>query len=210
MKKKRFAMFDADGTLIDSVRSHAIFFHDINEMLKLRIGLPDVDDIDAWKSFAASPFRAYLINAGFPEKRIDEVLGIYKEKFDKDERYIALPYGGISNMIRMLRDEEISSGILTSNYKDYVAKCLGKTERLMELIIDLSVMDDFYPAGKSDALRRIQPFVYVGDMESDYIAAAKVGVPFIGVDWGWEIKSDDKRFPVAKTAEELTELILKL
>ena len=60
-------IFDADGTLADSLPPHIAFCHAMNEELDAGLQLPADDDIQQCRDLAAAPMDNFLRNAGFCE-----------------------------------------------------------------------------------------------------------------------------------------------
>jgi phosphoglycolate phosphatase-like HAD superfamily hydrolase len=111
----------------------------------------------------------------------------------------------------MLRKLKAAGRVLTiasSNRLVNIKKSLGELFLLFDCI---SAYDT--DTSKSAGLKRIlactsPPQVLVGDTEKDYQAARDAGTNFIGASYGWQISSDDKRFSVAHSVQELESLLL--
>ncbi|MEM4260613.1 MAG: hypothetical protein QXG00_05235 [Candidatus Woesearchaeota archaeon] len=48
----------------------------------------------------------------------------------------------------------------------------------------------------------------MSDTEKDYLVAKDADCHFIGVSYGWQINSNDVRFPVANFVDELRSILL--
>ncbi|MFA5992334.1 MAG: HAD hydrolase-like protein [Candidatus Pacearchaeota archaeon] len=209
--------FDSDGTLVDSLPAHVLFLNDLNGEFHLGLDLPSPEDREGMSRISSTPMRAFFLSAGFPESEVDRFLDIYKTIFPTDPKYASKPFRGVGKLLQYLKKSRVSPvGIITSNYKENVERDLGRNMRFFKVGFDKEYLDKHCGGDKGIALNHRlltfdnpppYPYFYVGDTEKDYQAAQFSGMSFIGVSYGWEIKSDDQRFPVARSPRELTDLI---
>lgn len=209
--------FDADGTLTDSLAPHVQFCRDLNDKLSLGLNLPNPHDLEACRKIAGTPMSNFLLNAGFPKDQIPELINIYKQTFSKNPDYATHCFPGIPEMIAELHKRDRTFGIITSNTEANVKKALG--EELYKKFSYVADIEQIKRSGsKGDALNVANAWldnipsraiIYVGDTESDYEASQLAETSFIGVSYGWQIRSDDKRFPVANSPKELSDMLLK-
>ena len=63
-------VFDVDGTLTDSLRTHALFCNDMNDQDGLSLSLPEVDDVEGWRERANAPMSNFFESCGFKDEHI--------------------------------------------------------------------------------------------------------------------------------------------
>jgi phosphoglycolate phosphatase-like HAD superfamily hydrolase len=218
----RAILFDADGTLLASLPAHVTFCQTLADELGLNLDLPSPADLIASRKIAAAPMDNFFRKAGFPETAIDQCVDAYEKRFASE--CPVLPYAGIDGMLRRLSTwPEVSCGIVSSNTAANVRHALGT-----DLCGRFAFIDgiDNAPSDKGDAiaaaLKRLAgatrgslEAVYVGDTEKDWLKSSAVGLPFIGVDYGFEplgemVQMDETALggaPVASTVADLQVLL---
>ena len=205
-------LFDADGTLLDSLPPHIDFCHKMNEELGLGLTLPDRNDISACRSVAAAPMTAFFEQASFPSDVITHCVMAYESRFSNECE--VLPFTGVDELLAGLRGNDVRCAIISSNTAPNVLEGLGSLSSQFEFVHGI----DNAPADKSEAiaaaLNRLgveaSDAIYVGDTRKDYDKASGAGVPFIGVGYGFEPleeMSDDIGAPVALSVDELGRLL---
>lgn len=212
----RIVIFDADGTLLDSLPPHIDFCHTMNEELNLGLMLPARTQVANCRSVAAAPMANFFRSAGFPESSIAQCVAAYEARFSSE--CPVLPFAGIDHLLHRLTEEDsgpIPCGIVSSNTAANVLAGLG--EGLASRFAFVDGIDNA-PADKAEALSLalsrlgIEPAaaVYVGDTRKDWIKARAAGLQFVGVSYGFEDLAPEALdgAPVAHTVEELSELLL--
>ena len=212
----RTILFDADGTLLDSLPPHINFCHTLNKELGLRLSLPLADDVDACRQIAAAPMEAFFRAAGFPEAVIAESVAAYEQRFAVE--CPVAPFVGVDALLSRLIASGARCAIISSNTAFNVRKGLGS-----ELSARFEFVDgiDNAPDDKADAIRdalaklgvEADTAVYVGDTRKDCVKATEAGVPFVGVDYGFEALLSDRAALggalVAVSVVELEQLLLE-
>ena len=192
----RLALFDLDGTLLDSAPD---FLAVINRMRADR-GLGPMT-MDVLRPVVSKGARA-MAAAAFPdvdvaqrEAWIPEFLDIYQQELGRH----GLPFHGIQAMLEALEAGGSRWGIVT-NKPEYLAKMLmpllGWESRCAVLI-----GGDTLPVRKPDpepllhAAAKLgidaRDCAYVGDDERDIIAARAAGMPSVVALWGYRLHEDD-------------------
>lgn len=214
----RVILFDADGTLIDSLPPHIDFCHKMNSELSLGLSLPDRSDVASCRKIAAAPMANFYRESGFPEGVIDQCVEAYEARFATECK--VMPFAGVDGLLARLSSRpDLCCGVVSSNTAVNVRAGLGP-----ELASCLSFIDgiDNAPADKAEAITNalarldVDPtsVIYVGDTRKDWVKASSVGVPFVGVDYGFEALSDAGEDAlagalVARSVLELEELLLE-
>lgn len=194
-----FIVFDVDGVLADSLGPHIQFCQD--EAKKFGIQLPKKSP----REIVDNPMEKLLLKAGFPEELVSQLIKDYMNLFPDYRIHL---FDGVPAMLIYLKGQGRNLAIASSNRIQNIRKSLGPYFKLFNY---LSTFD--LDHSKSQGLIRmvkesksVRP-VFVGDTEKDYHAAKDAGLKFIGVSYGWQITSDDKRFPVARSADELVDIL---
>jgi N-acetyl-D-muramate 6-phosphate phosphatase len=190
------ALFDLDGTLVDSAPD---FIAVINRMRADRgrdaMALADLRPVVSKGSRA-------MLAAGFPDAAANEREVWVQEFLDRYEAELGLhgkPFDGVERMLAALEAHGTPWGIVT-NKPEYLARklmpLLGWESRCAVLI-----------GGDTLAVRKPDPLpllhaaesigvaasdcVYVGDDERDILAARAAGMPSVVALWGYRLREDD-------------------
>jgi phosphoglycolate phosphatase len=190
------ALFDLDGTLVDSAPD---FIAVINRMRADRgreaMSLADLRPVVSKGSRA-------MLAAGFPDIAASEREAWVQEFLDRYEAELGLhgkPFDGVERMLAALEAHATPWGIVT-NKPEYLARklmpLLGWESRCAVLI-----------GGDTLAVRKPDPLpllhaaesigivasdcVYVGDDERDILAARAAGMPSVVALWGYRLHEDD-------------------
>ena len=192
----RVALFDLDGTLLDSAPDMVAT---ADRMLAAR-GLAPVDPL-LLRQHVSRGARA-MVAAAFPgldeagrDALVPEFLQVYREELG---RHGAL-FDGIAEMLQALEDDGARWGIIT-NKAEYLARDvvagLDWRQRCAVLVGgDTYAEKKPHPLPLLEAARQlgVEPCdcVYVGDDERDVLAARAAGMPAIAVTWGYRLEGDD-------------------
>lgn len=211
-------LFDLDGTLLDTLED---LYLTVNEAFRNN-GFPERtrDEVRLSTGHGA----AYLLRSLLPDSVSDaeaaRILEEYKPLLKKNQNNNTRPYDGIPEMLGELKNSGVTSAILSNKphevvngltdiyFKDSVAACLGDKP-------DVPRKPD--PEGARIVLNMIgksaEETVYAGDSEIDIETAKNLGVPSIGVTWGFRDRDILERAGadyIIDTPEELTEIISEL
>lgn len=208
-------LFDFDGPLVNSFERHIDFCRRMNKKYSRGLTLPAVSDINDWRLIIGFPMVQFLVNIGFTAAEAQAIHDQdYLAEFGNQKNPAPL-HSEIGSMLGHLSDRrhQLGLGIVSLNHRCNILASLG---RLVDLFHEICSHDEF--PKKTDALVFAcsafscspSEAVYIGDAEKDYQAADAVGMPFIGVSYGWEINPGDPRFPVVDSPRELLQKILAL
>ncbi len=196
--KYQAAIFDLDGTLIDSLADLA---DSVNEMLAGR-GFAE-HTIDEYRYFVGNGSRK-LIERALPQEKsadpayVDDAMAEYKECYARRLLNKTKPYDGIHEMLATLASEGVPMGICTNKHQSAADAIVGKLfpEGLFTDVI-----------GDRDGLPRkpdpkkvlmiaehmgVKPehVAYFGDTSVDMDTAHNAGFFPIGVLWGFRPKEE--------------------
>ena len=195
--KYKAAIFDLDGTLIDSL---ADLGDSANEMLA-SYGFP-THTIEEYRYFVGNGSRK-LIERCLPQEKakdsslVDEALSRYKACYDKNLTHKTKCYAGIEEMLQTLQEKNIPLGICTNKHQsaaDEVCQKLLAKHTFVEIIGDRPGLPRKPDPQKVLAIADkmgVKPaeVAYFGDTSVDMETARNAGFLPVGVTWGfrpWE------------------------
>lgn len=213
--QRRGILWDADGTLLDSLPPHIDFLHRMSAELGFGLALPERSDLAACRAIAAAPMSAFVARAGFPDSSIARCVDAYEARFASE--HPVRPFGGVGTLLGRLGESGVRCAVVSSNTAANVVSGLGP---------DLAARFEFVegidtgPADKAAAIEAAcarlglpaSAVSYVGDTAKDCAKAREAGVAFIGVSYGFEDLAADASVqrsgaPVAASVLELQALL---
>ncbi|MGE0175896.1 MAG: HAD family hydrolase [Phycisphaerales bacterium] len=210
----RLAVFDLDGTLVDTLPAIA---EAMNAVLREE-GLPE-HPRDAYRRFAGDGAEMLVRRAtgrafDAEPRKLRELLMRFREHDVRTDEEFARPYAGVREMLEELRKAGWGVGVL-SNKEHAEAEALVAREFGLEGFVEVlghmeggPLKPD--PTGLLEMLSRARvgkgAVVYVGDTDTDMRTGRGAGVATVGVSWGfreaeelWATGADE----VVGRAEEL-------
>ncbi len=186
----RLAIFDLDGTLINS-------FDDLADSLCCCLSaegfpLPSPEEIRAHLGNGLAYLVHSFIPAAVPETRQDEIFQKFLACYEMHCADKSAPYPGIISLLSRLKEAGLKLAV-HSNKKDAPLQMLCR--RFLTPYIDLATGERdglrLKPAADgAEFLRRslsvsTADTVYIGDSEVDIKTAKNAGLDCISVDWGF-------------------------
>ena len=185
--ERKAILFDLDGTLTDSGEG----IINCAAMTLERFGLP-VPSREEMRVFVGPPLHESFVKFGVPEDRADEAIAIYRERYIPIGAYENVPYPGIRELLETLQKEGCRLYVATSKpegmsvkilehfdlAKYFVKICGAATDRSRntnEAVISY-LLEETGEAGN---------MTMVGDTIYDVLGAKALGIPCIGVSWGY-------------------------
>ncbi len=187
----RAAIFDMDGTLLDTLEDLA---DSVNEMLE-HYNLPrrTIDEVRIFVGNGARKLmeRALATNdANFVEEALDYYNGCYARHLLNKTK----PYAGILNLLENLNAKKIPIGVCT-NKQHFAAVALA--EKIFAQIKIGAVIGDAKKPNPARALEMAEKFgvkpaevAYFGDTAVDIQTAINAGFLPVGVTWGFRAESE--------------------
>ena len=180
-------LFDLDGTLTDSGEG----IINCAAMTLERFGLP-VPSREEMRVFVGPPLTQTFAKFGVPEEKVDEAVAIYRERYVPIGAYENSPYPGIRELLETLQAEGFRLYVATSkpegmsvkilehfDLKKYFNRICGaatdRSRNTKEAVISYLLEE----TGEKDNL------IMVGDTVYDVLGAKELGIPCIGVSWGY-------------------------
>lgn len=218
MNSKKLAIFDMDGTILDTLED---LTDAVNHILG-KCGLPgrSISEVRQFVGNGTRKLMERIFPAGTPADEIDAYASEFSLYYRDHGNVKTRPYDGICEMLRELR----KAGVMTacvSNKIDPGVKML--CSELFPGLFDLAIGDrpgqalkpapDSVLAVLNELGVKKEDAVYIGDSETDMKTAENAGLRMIAVLWGFRDidvlkKAHAKKF--AATADELKDIILKM
>lgn len=217
MRRFKCAVFDVDGTLLDTSEGLISSVHYTID----RYGLKPLDD-ETIKSFIGPPIQnSFRKVYGLPDDVILEISAAFREHYKEEDLLKAKPYEGIYSALQRLKEEEIEIAIATYKRQDYASKLLEYFgfDRYTNHIFGsdfegkLKKKDIIRLALKHAGVVDYSNAVMVGDSDNDAIGSQEIGTSFLGVTYGFGFQSEEeiRRFGAvgaANTVKEIVQIIL--
>lgn len=195
MKSYKAAIFDMDGTLVDTL---ADLHQSVNEMLA-HYNLP-LRTIDEVRQFVGNGARKLMIR-GLPADKadlVDEALDYYDGCYARNCTNKAKPYAGIMELLTALEEKKIPLGICT-NKQHFAAVDIA--EKVLAPIKFCAVVGDKPgqprkpdPTSALGIAKKIsvaaEDVAYFGDTSVDVQTAINAGFLPIGVTWGFRSRTE--------------------
>lgn len=211
---KKIAIFDLDGTLIDSVSSIA---YACNQALIQNNLQPRT--IEEYKHFAGDGAlelvkRAVYASGDINCEKLDKVYNTYNDIFSKDcTKHITI-FDDVNELLNQLKQKNVKLAILSNKPHertlDVVHKFFGAG--IFDFVLGYKTEQTKKPSPYGALLIanhfNIQPedCVYIGDTDTDMKTGVAAGMFTIGVTWGFRIKQE----LIDNNADDIVEKPLQL
>lgn len=212
-KKYEIAVFDVDGTLLDTTEGViAAVKYTIDEM-----GFVPLGD-EQLRTFIGPPIQDSFARAYHLEGDILQTIATcFRNRYKDYELLKAVPYSGIYELLDELSDRGVKLAVATYKRQDYAETILRHFEfhrytdilygadhenKLKKVDIIRKCMDDM---GIHDYRRAVM----IGDSSHDAVGARQVGMDFIGVTYGFDFRtaSDVYKFEAVGAADSPMDIL---
>jgi len=216
--KYRLAIFDLDGTVLDTLDDLAAAAN-----AALQMGGYPTRTKEEICSFVGDGIQKLIERAlplGTDEIEVLKTLLSFKTYYAAHCADQTRPYAGVCEMLVALRAEGVKTAIL-SNKADFATQALAKTyfEGLFDAVAGEREREGIPKKPAPDGVCllldelgiSVKDAVYIGDSEVDVKTAANAGLDAILVSWGFrsrEVLLANGAKRIADTPEELKNLIL--
>lgn len=209
-------LFDLDGTLTDSGEG---IIHCAQQTLE-HFSLP-VPTKEELRVIVGPPLRDSFRNLGIKPEQLDEAVEEYRKHYVHHGQYENTPYAGIRELLERLKvdghqlyvatskPEAMSIGILRyfdlAQYFDIICGAAPDRSRDTKSKVIAHLLSQITPIPDS--------LIMVGDTIFDIEGAHELGIPAIGVSWGYGVVEDmirAKADGIANSMDELYDLINNL
>ena len=215
---KRLAIFDLDGTLLDTVADLA---NATNQALA-QCGYP-THPIDAYYQFVGNGINKLFFRALPEEARTEEnvlrIRSLFVPYYNEHNADDSRPYPGVSELLRTLQEQGIQVAVASNKYQQATVKLVkhffpdicfaavyGQREGV-SIKPDPTIVSDIL----SDTGITRAETIYIGDSGVDMQTARNAEVESIGVSWGFRSVNellDNGADHIVHNAEEIANLIL--
>ncbi len=185
-------LWDLDGTIMDS--QAGILETMRHTLTQMGCDVPSPHDLFRW---IGPPFPSSLRRwTNLDKGGVAQAIEVYRDFYEAQGTLMSKPFPGMLDILRSLRDQGIVQGLATSKPR---TQALGMLERVgvLDFFSALGCASDDETRGTksevmSDAMAELaligitsDQLVMVGDRIHDFEAATELGVPNIGVTWGY-------------------------
>lgn len=211
--KKKLIGFDLDGVLIDSLPLMQIAWEECKIFFNFET------NFDRYKNHVGKPFEE-IMNA----LDLDIYLPEIKQKYDQiciDNMDKIKPYNGIKELLYELKKKDYCFlAIITSKTKSRAKKIVSKFEFEHDLLITPEDTSKGKPNPEPllvvNRYFNIRPTqnscIYIGDMETDFLASNSANWAYIHTTWGYGEISDKYQanfFEKCDNVSNLNDYLLK-
>lgn len=215
-KKYKAAIFDLDGTLLDTVEDLA---DSANAALR-RLNLPQ-RSLGEIRLMVGNGFNM-LIKRALPEDRcedmelFDKALELFSEEYS--DRYMnkTVPYEGIMDLIETLKKGRVLMAVNSNKRESYtidlINKIFGPDTFRIVLGDDMKRPRKPAPDSVDEILSALgtsrEETLFIGDTGVDVATAKNSGLDFLGVSWGFRgVKEllDNGAEDIAETAGDIAD-----
>ena len=194
----RAAIFDMDGTLVDTLEDLA---DSVNEMLEIyNFPLRTIEEVRKFVGNGAIKLleRALPAEKSSDKIFVDNALKLYNECYSRRLLNKTKPYAGIMELLAELQEKKIPLGICT-NKQNFAAQIIA--EKILSPIKFQKVFgDEKNHPRKPDPTRALEiaksfsvkpeDVAYFGDTAVDMNTANNAGFLAVGVTWGFRPESE--------------------
>jgi len=181
-------LVDLDGTLVDP--KPGLIGSVQHALRKLGQPVPPVDEL-LW--LIGPPFRVSLPNLLGSPDRVEEAIGYYRESYLDGGMYDAVVYAGVDEALDALGMAGHRLFVATSKPHRYARPILERFGLARHFVAICGPELDGTNDHKADLIGhmiehegvRPQSALMIGDRELDVRAAARHGIPTVGVTWGY-------------------------
>lgn len=213
--KYRLAIFDMDGTLLNTLPD---IYASYSRSLK-RFGIPDItkDELRRLIGYSIEIIMDKTMPKDVPQEKKDAFLADYKEYFAIHNSDETREFPGTTDLIRRLRSKGILTAIVSNNSGPTVEKlCDVYFPGLFDSIVGAEgLRAKPEPDTIFAALERLgvsgEDAIFIGDGETDILAAVNAGIDNAAVLWGYrdrDILEKAGAMYFVNTLGELEKLIL--
>lgn len=184
---KKTIIFDFDGTIANTLDAGITIYNRIAHQFQCK----PVNDEDREK-ITSKNVQQFLKEYGVSAIKLPFVVMRLQKELHSQIANI-MPFEGITEEIKKIKEAGYHLGIMTSNSKKNVEAFLTIHELLHCFDFIYSCKNIF---GKAHVIKKLlqeqnidkESALYIGDETRDIEAAKKVGIPILAVSWGYNTK----------------------
>lgn len=215
---KKAALFDLDGTLLDTINDLA----DAMNSVLAEAGLP-TPPVEVHKYCVGDGVYNYLTRALPADRRGDKeliarLMPRYRQAYAANWANKTRPYDGIPEMLHALRERGVRLAVLSNKPDDFTREMMDHyfPPALFELV--RGALDDVPLKPNPQAALAIaeemglapQEFLYLGDTATDMRTAVSAGMFAVGALWGFRTLEELSDAGAQKLIEHPSEFLMLL
>ncbi|MBR4846249.1 MAG: HAD family hydrolase [Bacteroidaceae bacterium] len=217
--QKRLAIFDLDGTLLNTIADLAMA---TNQALE-KCGFP-IHPIEAYPMFVGNGinklFERALPSEARTEENILRVRAHFLPYYDEHNADLSTPYPGIVALLEQIQEAGIQLAVASNKYQRATEKLIRHYFPRIRFATIFGQREGVpvkpHPQVVEDILAIVptkkEEVIYIGDSGVDMQTALNAGVQSIGVTWGFRPKEELMQHSptyLVDRAEEMVELIFR-
>lgn len=205
---KKAILFDLDGTLTDSGEG----IINCAQMTLEKFCLP-VPSREEMRIFVGPPLTETFAKFGVPEDRLDDAIVIYRSRYIPIGAYENKPYPGIQELLDTLQRHGHRLYVATSKPEHMAVKIMEYFDIAKYFTRICGAASDRSRNTKEAVISYLMEqtgenhnMVMVGDTVYDILGAKALGIPAIGVSWGYGDVAQMEQagaIAIANTTDEL-------
>lgn len=180
-------LFDLDGTLTDT--GDGIIHCGQDTLAYFGLPVPDYRDMHP---MVGPPLRDSLTYFGVSDDQMAEAIEVYRQAYLGYGQYEHTPYPGIADLLLQLKQEGYELYVATSKPEVMAVKTLTEMGIAPYFTVICGSTMDGSRTTKAEVLRHLlrslpahEPTLMIGDTIYDIEGANEVGLPSVGVAWGY-------------------------
>lgn len=211
-KKKRYILFDLDGTLTDSGEG---IINSVIYALK-HYGI-QAENRKSLESFIGPPLvESFMNEYGFDREQAMEAVGWYREYFSAKGLLENQVYPGVETMLETLREKGYVLMVATSKPEEFTHRILEHFDLARYFSFVGGATMDEGRSKKGDVIRYVldqngltdvSQVVMVGDRKEDILGAKENQIASIGVLYGYGSRQELKEAGADRIAETVEAII---
>ena len=216
--KKKLAIFDLDGTLLNTIADLA---QSTNQALAA-CGYP-IHTTEAYRFFVGNGinklFERALPESERNEKNVLRIRSLFLPYYDRHNADFSKPYPGISNLLEELQAHGLQLAVASNKYQHATERLVAHYFPHIRFAAVFGQREGIpvkpHPQIVHDILHitptPLEQVVYIGDSGVDMQTALHAGIDSIGVLWGFRPKEELEKFSptwLVEKAEDITTLII--
>ncbi len=214
--KYRAALFDLDGTLLDTLEDLA---DSMNQTLAA-LQLPQ-HPVEAYRTYVGDGIEQLVLRAAPTTAQNDAlrrlILEGMREEYGRRWANKSRPYPGIPELLDALRTRDIPMAVLSNKPHNFTELCVAELLPQWRFDVVFGLREDVPrkpdPAGALRVAEQMavapHDFVYLGDTDTDMQTANRAGMDAVGALWGFR-SADELKAHGAKTLIEHPMQLLEL
>ena len=206
-------LFDLDGTLTDS--GEGVMGSAAYAFRKLGLPVPEPREL---RTMVGPPLSSSFPRLGVPQDKVEEAIAYYRDDYnDGGGKLRNSVFPGIEEMLRDLKEKGLRLFVATSKPEGVAREVLTTFGLTGYLEYIAGASSDRSRETKADVMRHLleetghpKGLVMVGDTIWDVLGAKELGIPCVGVSWGYgedQDMLDAGAETVVATPKDLTEYL---